>query len=316
MRYVNLAKIPRPVSRLVFGCAFPAMNAGEDVSELLDEAFKAGMTAFDTAENYGLSEVGLGNWMASRKNRDSVTVITKGCHPYGHPRVTPEDLRHDFDQSLQRLRTDHVDVYMLHRDDPARPVGPIMEALNEYVREGKTLRIGASNWTLERLIEANAYAQEHGLEPFSVISPNYSLARQLGDPWGGCTALTGEEHEVDRAWCAQSGVTVIAYASLAHGFLAGKIPSSEPERLEASLDEGGRRGYFHPDNLERLRRAEELAAKRGCSVAQIALAYVLTDPLGLLPAVSATKPKHMQANVAALDIALSEEERAWLDLQA
>ncbi len=228
MRYVNLAKIPRPVSRLVFGCAFPAMNAGEDVSELLDEAFKAGMTAFDTAENYGLSEVGLGNWMASRKNRDSVTVITKGCHPYGHPRVTPEDLRHDFDQSLQRLRTDHVDVYMLHRDDPARPVGPIMEALNEYVREGKTLRIGASNWTLERLIEANAYAQEHGLEPFSVISPNYSLARQLGDPWGGCTALTGEEHEADRAWCAQSGVTVIAYASLAHGFLAGKIPSSEP----------------------------------------------------------------------------------------
>ena len=191
-----------------------------------------------------------------------------------------------------------------------------MEALNEFVRAGQALRLGASNWTMARVREANAYALAHDLEPFSVLSPNYSLARQIGDPWGGCTSLTGDEHAADRAWCAKEGITIIAYAALAHGFLAGKILSSEPERLRASLDEGGQRGYFYPDNLERLRRAEHMAAKKGCTVAQIALAYVLTDPLGILPAVSATKPSHLAANIAALDIALTEEERAWLDLRA
>lgn len=316
MQYLRLEGIPRPVSRLLFGCAYPAMLAGEDQSALLDQACEAGITAFETAENYGKSELVLGAWIAARKNRDSITLITKGCHPYGHPRVTPEDMRHDFEQSLKRLQTDHVDVYMLHRDDPTRPVGPIMEALGELVRQGKALRIGASNWTLERVREANDYAREHGLAPLSVISPNYSLARQTGDPWGGCTAISGEEHAQDRAWCAQQGITVIAYAALAHGFLAGKIPSSEPERLRASLDEGGQRGYFSQENLERLRRAEQMAAEKGCSVAQIALAYVLTDPLGILPAVSSTKRRHMDANIAALEIALTESERAWLDLRA
>lgn len=316
MQYVRLAKIPRPVSRLLFGCAYPGMIAGEDQTALLDQAFAAGVNAIDTAENYGKSELILGAWMAERSNRDQLTIITKGCHPYGRSRVTPEDMRHDFAQSLERLRTDHVDVYMLHRDDPQRDVGEIMEALNEFVRAGQTLRIGASNWTMPRVREANAYAHAHGLEPFSVLSPNYSLARQIGDPWGGCTALSGEEHAADRAWCAQEGITVIAYAALAHGFLAGKILSSEPTRLEASLDEGGRRGYFYPENLERLRRAEHLAAQKSCSVAQIALAYVLTDELGILPAISATKQRHLEANIAALDIALTAEERAWLDLQA
>ena len=92
--------------------------------------------------------------------------------------------------------------------------------------------------------------------------------------------------------------------------------SSEPERLEASLDESSRRGYFYPENIERLRRAEHLAAQKGCTVAQIALAYVLTDELGIFPAVTATKEHHLAGNVAALDIDLTQEERAWLDLRA
>ena len=316
MQYLRLEKIQRPVSRLLFGCAFPAMIAGEDQSALLDKVFEAGITAVDTAENYGKSELVLGAWMASRGNREQITILTKGCHPYGHPRVDRENMRHDFYQSLERLRTDYVDVYMLHRDDPDKPVCEIMEALNEFVRAGQALRLGASNWTMARVREANAYAHAHGLGPYSVLSPNSSQARQIGDPWGGCTSLTGDEHAADRAWCAKEGITIIAYAAWAHGFLAGKILSSEPERLRASLDEGGQRGYFYPDNIERLRRAEHMAAKKGCTVAQIALAYVLTDPLGILPAVSATKPSHLAANIAALDIALTEEERAWLDLRA
>ena len=317
MQYVTWDKISRPVSRLIFGCAYAAMNAGEDQSAWLDQVFAAGITAFDTAENYGRSEEVLGNWLASRGVREEVTVITKGCHPYERKRVNPECMRADFNQSLERLKTDYVDLYMLHRDDPEKEVGPIMETLNEFVSSGRARCLGASNWTLERVEAANAYAAAHGLEPFRVVSPNYCLARQVRDPWGGgCTALSGEEHARERAWYAQNGIKVIAYSSLAHGFFSGKARSDEPEKLEALLDEGGRRGYFCEENLQRLARAEQLAREKGYTVAQIALAYVLADPIGILPAVNATKKAHLDSNIAALEIGLTPEECAWLDLRA
>ncbi|NLD58999.1 MAG: aldo/keto reductase [Clostridiales bacterium] len=317
MQYVTLRGIDRPVSRLVFGCAYPGMIEGRDESRWLDSVYGMGFTAFDTAENYGKSEEVLGNWMASRGIREELTVITKGCHPYeGRPRVSPGHLKRDFEQSLERLKTGYVDVYLLHRDDPEKPVGAILEALDSYVRAGKIRRIGASNWTLERFREANAYARERGLEPFSFTSPNYALARQVRDPWGGgCTSLSGEERAEERRWYGENGVDVIAYSSLAHGFLSGKVSSAEPDRLEALLDEGGRRGYMSPDNLERLARAERLAKERGRTVPEIALAYVLADPIGILPAVSATKKEHLERNVSALDLHLTREECAWLDLR-
>jgi len=317
MQYVSLRGIGRPVSRLVFGCAYPGMIGGRDESEWLDRVYETGFTAFDTAENYGLSEAVLGSWMASRGVRERLTVITKGCHPYdGRPRVAPEHLQKDFEQSLERLRTDYVDVYLLHRDDPEKPVGAIMEALDRYVRAGMIRRAGASNWTLQRFQEANEYARKHGLEPFSFTSPNYALARQVRDPWGGgCTSLSGEEHADERRWYFENGVDVIAYSALAHGFLSGKASSGEPDKLEALLDEGGRRGYMSPDNFERLARAERMAREKGRTVPEIALAYVLSDPIGILPAVSATKKEHLERNVAALGVRLTDEERKWLDLQ-
>ncbi len=317
MRYKNLRGIPVPASQLVFGCAYPAMIAGEDVSAWLDQVYELGFTAFDTAENYGQSEAVLGNWMAARGIRDNLVVITKGCHPYGGPRVTPAHIEEDFEKSLERLKTDRVDIYLLHRDDPSKSVEPIIEKLNAYVRAGQIGRIGVSNWTLARIKEANAYAVRAGLEPFTFTSPNYSLARQVRDPWGGgCTSLSGAEHAEERAWYHEHGVDVIAYSSLAHGFLSGKVTSEQPDQLEALLDEGGRRGYMHPDNLERLSRAEGLSRKKGCTVPQIALAYVLADPIGILPAVSATKRAHLEANIAALEIVLTQDECAWLDLRA
>lgn len=317
MQYRKIEGLDRPVSRLIFGCAYPGMIQGNDESAWLDQVYAAGFTAFDTAENYGQSEAVLGNWMASRGLRDKVTVITKGCHPYGSPRVSKACIQEDFEKSLRRLQTDYVDIYLLHRDDPSKPVAPLMDALNAYVRAGKICRIGASNWTLKRFIEANEYAAENGLVPFTFTSPNYSLARQVRDPWGGgCTALSGAENASEREWYAKNGIGVIAYSSLAHGFLSGKAKSDEPEKLEALLDEGGRTGYFCAENLQRLARAEKLAAEKGKTVSQIALNYVLSDPLGIFPAVSATKQGHLEKNIEALDFVLTEEECAWLDLRA
>ena len=94
------------------------MIQGEDADELLDEVYAQGITTFDTAENYGLSEASLGHWLKNRGNREKVVIISKGCHPYdGRDRVTPEDLKHDIEQSFERLGTDYIDIYLMHRDD-------------------------------------------------------------------------------------------------------------------------------------------------------------------------------------------------------
>ena len=185
MKYENLEDIKTPVSRIVFGTALPAMIKGENVNDLLDSIYAEGITTFDTAENYGLSEISLGTWMKARKNRDKIVIISKGCHPYGRDRVTPEDLKQDIEQSFERLHTDYIDIYMLHRDDLKVDVGPIVEILNEYKKAGKIGRFGGSNWTVERMEQANEYAYKHGLVPFTVSEPNFGLCDQIGDPWGG-----------------------------------------------------------------------------------------------------------------------------------
>lgn len=184
------------LSRIVYGCASDAMLAGIDVSDLLDHVLDMGVNVFDTAENYGLSECSLGNWVKSRGNRNRVHIITKGCHPYERDRVTPEDLRQDAEKSLQRLQMDYIDTYFLHRDDISQPVGPLVEELNELHKEGKIGRFGGSNWTAARIQEANAYAHAHGLLPFTVSSPHFGIAVQVEDPFGGssgCVNISGEK---------------------------------------------------------------------------------------------------------------------------
>ena len=131
MKYQEIKYVTKPLSKIIFGCAIPSMIQGEDADELLDEVYAQGITTFDTAENYGLSEASLGHWLKNRGNREKVVIISKGCHPYdGRDRVTPEDLQHDIEQSFERLGTDYIDIYLMHRDDLKVEPGPMVEILN------------------------------------------------------------------------------------------------------------------------------------------------------------------------------------------
>ena len=111
MEYGKVKGIEKRVSRIIYGCTTEVMMKGEDASALLDEVYALGINTFDTAENYGLSEVSLGNWIKARGNRDDVVIITKGCHPYdGVDRLTVEYLKMDIEQSFERLGTDYIDI--------------------------------------------------------------------------------------------------------------------------------------------------------------------------------------------------------------
>jgi len=194
MEYGRIPGVEKPISRLVQG-TIPLSEADRAGSfALLDAVYEIGCRTFDTAYSYGAGEKErvLSAWLADRGVRDQIVTLGKGAHPEGgRPRVTPQDITHDLNESLRRLDTDHIEIYVLHRDNPALPVGPIVDVLNEHHRAGKIGVFGGSNWTHERVREANEYAAVNGLVPFGVSSPNFSLAEQFQPPWAGCITVSG-----------------------------------------------------------------------------------------------------------------------------
>jgi aryl-alcohol dehydrogenase-like predicted oxidoreductase len=324
MQYGTIDGVDKPVSRLVLGTMIVSIQEQERSFALLDAVFELGGNTLDTAHGYagGNSERGIGQWMAERGNREQVVILSKGCHHNAdRKRVTPYDLSADLYDSLARLQTDYIDLYLLHRDDPDVPVGPIVEALNEHWQAGRIRAFGGSNWTHERIEEANGYAREHGLRSFTASSPNYGLAEQVLDPWGGgCVTLSGPQNAEARAWYRANRMPVFAYSSLARGFFSGRITRESFardnfERTSEMLDRACRTAYCHEVNFRRLERAMALAEELGVTVPQIALAYVLHDPLDVYPLVGAANGDEFAQNVQALDVSLTEAQRAWLNLE-
>src|SRR5437660_3499940 len=192
MQYGSVPGIDKPISRLVEGTVMIESAKLAESFALLDGVFELGCTTFDTAHVYGSgdNERTVGRWIRERGLREKIVLIGKGAHPNSdRQRVTPWDISSDLYDSLARLQTDYIDLYLLHRDNPAVAVGPIVEVLNEHLAAGRIRAFGGSNWTPERLQQANTYAIEHGLTPFAASSPNFSLADQVQPPWAGCLSI-------------------------------------------------------------------------------------------------------------------------------
>jgi len=331
MLYGSVPHVQNPVSRLVFGTAYPKMFAafrsvyGEAPDfeerlnaafELLDGVYAQGVNCFDCSDHYG--EEPLGEWIEARGLHDKVVILTKGAHHNRwRKRVTDFDILHDVHNSLAKLKTGKLDIYMLHRDDPEVAVAPIVDVLNRCYDEGKIGAFGVSNWTVERIEEANDYAMKHGLQPFTVSSPNFGLAEQVADPWGGgCTSISGPVNRADRAFHAQNNIPVFAYSALGRGFFSGRLDSAHPEKASEILEAAAVKGYCSPDNFERLRRCELLAKEKGMTVAQIATAWIFNQKDLDVYALVSCSPANMALNIAASETALTEAECRWLDLEA
>lgn len=319
--HARIAGVDKPVSRLVLGTMIVSRGERERSYALLDAAIDQGITTLDCAHVYagGDSERCVGDWMRERGNRERVVIITKGCHHNSdRQRVTPWDIASDLHDSLARLKTPYVDIWLLHRDDASVPVGPIVEALDGLRRQGLIRAYGGSNWTHQRLAEANAYARAHGLTPFTASSPNFSLAEQVRDPWGpGCVSIGGPGNVAARAWYAEAGMPVLAYSSLARGLLSGRLNRANWGEAATILDGAANTAYVHEVNLRRLDRLHELSTRRGCTVAQLALAWVLQqEPLQVHALIGAANTGEITACVQAMDLRLTADELAWLDLRA
>lgn len=316
MQYGVVPGVALPVSRLVQGTMMIGMDNLDASFALLDGVWALGCNAFDCAHVYGGGncERALGEWMRARGLRDKVVAITKGAHfNADRPRVTPFDIASDLHDSLARLKTDYIDLYLLHRDDPGVPVGPIVEALAEHLRAGRIRAFGGSNWTHARIREANEYAARHGLTPFAASSPHFSLAEQVAAPWPGCVTITGAANRDARAWYAAQRMPVFAWSSLSGGFLSGRFSRADIEAYPQDAEELFVRCYRSESNLARLERAQHMARDKGCGVSELALAYALDRDLDLFALVGCLTADEFAANARAFDVRLSREESAWLE---
>ena len=264
MKYGQIKGLDKPVSRLVQGIIQVDSSNDNKGFALLDAAYEAGITAVDTAHVYGNKDAFLGRWLAARNLRDKVVVLAKGAHHNDvRRRVTPYDIGADLHDTLGRMKTDYVDLYVLHRDDPNYPVEPIVDALNLYTREGKIKAFGGSNWTTARLQEANEYAEKSGQIPFAVSSPNFSLAEQVKEPWENCVSISGPSKESERDWYKAHNTPLFTWSSMAGGFMSGRYTRDNGDSFSEYLDKLAVTCYAYPQNFDRLDRAGELAqAKR------------------------------------------------------
>lgn len=290
------------LSRLVLGCDNQQNLA--HASALFDAFYASGGSTFDTAYIYGggRQEYLLGRWLANRGLRDEVQIIAKGAHT---PHCDPQSLSAQLDVSLDRLGVESVELYMLHRDNPDIPVGEFVTALNAEVDAGRIGAFGGSNWTVQRIAEANAWAQDNGLRGFSVLSNHFGLARALDVPWAGCEHVTDPE---SRQWLEEHQFPLIPWSAQARGFFVRANPE---DRSDAELV----RCYYAEDNFERLSRATELAQQRGVAPTAIALAYVLAQPFPTLPLIGPRSIAELRDSMRALTVELTGDEVAWLDLR-
>ncbi|MFD0712347.1 aldo/keto reductase [Paenibacillus sp. GCM10027626] len=308
MDTIQLPGLKQGVSRLIIGSDYFSPNVYELVCTNLDTFTAIGGNTVDTGYIYsgGDSEKAIGMWMEDRKNRSEFNVWTKGAHPnQDGSRMYKAAIEEELKISLERLRTDYIDLYALHRDDERVPVGQILEWLNEHVEAGRILAFGASNWSSARLEEANRYAAEHGLRGFAFSSPNLSLAKAKEPYWADCVSVDDEI----LAWHERSKLPIFSWSAQARGFFTGRF--TPEDHSDADLV----RVFYNDANWERYYRAEKLGKEKGFSTIQIALAYVLNQSFPTAAIVGARNEAEMRSCQEAATIELTQEEIRWLDLR-
>ncbi|TYB42902.1 aldo/keto reductase [Actinomadura chibensis] len=271
------------VSPLALGGNVFGWTADRDASfRILDAYAAAGGNLLDTADSYsawiegnrgGESETIIGDWTAARGNRDDVVIATKGGRHPEHMGLSAPVLRAAVDDSLRRLRTDRIDLYFTHFDDPSVPVEEIMTTLDELVTAGKIRQIGVSNIDLDRLEASLEFSEREGTARYVVIQPQYNLVSR--DTYEGPRRDIAERH----------GLVAMPYYGLASGFLTGKY---RPGTTVDSARSGRAARYLDSERGQKVLAALDIVAEeQGKAVATVALAWVAAQPTVVAPIASA-----------------------------
>jgi aryl-alcohol dehydrogenase-like predicted oxidoreductase len=314
MEYVNFGNSGLKVSRICLGCMTYGtpdwrewVLSEADSRPFFRRAVEAGINFFDTADMYslGASEEVTGRALKEFTRRDEVVIATKVFFSMSdRPNrggLSRKHIMEAIDDSLQRLGTDYVDLYQIHRFDPDTPIEETLEALHEVVRAGKARYIGASSMYAWQFAQMLYTAEINGWTRFVSMQNHYNL-------------IYREEEREMIPLCIDEGVAVIPWSPLARGFLAGNRDSKgNGETLRARTDDYAHNMYYQPEDFAVVDRVEEVAEAHGVTPAQIALAWVLHKPGITSPIIGASKMPHLEQAIGALEIELSDEEIAALE---
>lgn len=278
---------------------------------LLEKFYDTGFNFIDTADSYSLwvaghqggeSEIIIGKWLKNH-NRQDIIIATKvgsdmGKHP-GKKVLKKEYILSAVEDSLRRLQTDYIDLYQSHYDDPDTPVAETLEAYDQLVKDGKVRYIGASNFSVDRLIASGEASSVFHYPSYQSIQPKYNLYDRAD-----------YENEL-KAYVTKTGIGVICYYALASGFLTGKYRSEAD--FSKSIRGGGMKNYLDVRGLRIIEVLDRVSKKHATTPAAIALAWLIHRP-GITSAItSATKPEHITAMARATEVVLDGTDTQELD---
>lgn len=314
MQYINLGHSGLKVSRICLGMMtygtpkWRPWVLDEDQSRpIIQRAVESGINFFDTADVYsmGVSEEVTGRALRDFARREEVVIATKVFNPYNDKPnqggLSRLHILQAVEGSLRKLGTDYIDLYQIHRYDPETPWEETLPALHDLVKSGKVRYIGASSMYAWQFAKSLYLADLHGWTRFISMQDHYNLVYRE------------EEREI-LPLCRAEGIGVIPWSPLARGFLTGnRTPQEWGETIRAKTDGFAQDMYYQETDFQVVERVHELAGKRGVSNAQIALAWLLNKPGVTSPIIGASKMKHLEEAVSALEISLSGEEMAHLE---
>jgi aryl-alcohol dehydrogenase-like predicted oxidoreductase len=308
MKFIRMGSTGTQVSRLCLGCmSFGGMAdwtlSEEDSLPIVKKAVEAGINFFDTADVYsrGQSEEILGRSLKTLGvRREEAVVATKVFNPMGRgpnrAGLSRKHIHQAIDASLSRLGLDYVDLYQIHRFDYETPIEETIEALDDVVKSGKALYIGASSMWAYQFSKYLHRADETGRTRFAMMQNHYNLAYR-------------EEEREMNPLCLEEGVGLIPWSPLAGGYLAG----NRDEGTTRSRSALGRGRYNRPADQAVLEALRKLARQRGEAPAQVAIAWLLSKPAVTAPIVGVTKPHHLDDPLKAVENPLSADEIAALE---
>jgi predicted dehydrogenase/aryl-alcohol dehydrogenase-like predicted oxidoreductase len=288
----------------VVATGFEDFRTFSSASILLDSFFEAGGNLYDTAFVYGAgkTESLFGEWHSSRGVREEVVLIGKGAHS---PLCYPDVIGKQLTQSLDRLKTDYVDIYFMHRDNTEVPVGEFVDAMDAEVKKGRVRGIfGGSNWTEARMQEAIDYARRNGRQAPGALSNNFALAEMINPIWAGCISASDENY---KAWLTRNRIPNFSWSSQARGFFTDRAGRDKRDNAELVNT------WYSDSNFARRDRAVELAKKLGVSPIHIALAYVLAQPFPSIPLIGPRRLDELDDSIKALSLELTPEQVRWLE---
>ena len=309
MQMRKLGRSDIAIAPIVFGGNVFGWTADRTTSfDLLDRFVDAGFNAVDTADVYsafapgnegGESETIIGEWIASRRRRDDLVIMSKVAKWKKRPGLSEANIMAAIDDSLKRLQTDHVDVYFAHEDDQETPLEETLGAFAKLVEAGKVRVLGASNYEATRVEEALKVSEANGLPRYEVLQPEYNLYAR--SDFEGPLAETARRNDLG----------VVTYFSLAAGFLTGKYRSKKD--IEGTSRERMLGGYFDDKGQRILKALDEVAEATGAKPAQVSLAWLIGKDAVTAPIASATSVEQLEQTLGAAKVTLNEAQMRKLD---